>query len=1005
MKKADKEKQNNKRQERKDGTAKRFTSSKVFWICLIASFVLMELAASYQSKWSFNKASSQVYDVIDFVKNQYDRYDRFMESEQTSAQSELKSKIQELDRLLLSKGEPSNDELYSFAEGHSLSGAFILDSDLQALSKASVDGTKLDTWRDTITDMLGKTDYSTDIITDRVNYGLSTYDCSVLETTDNRVIFCFKEVAPEISQNSKESFVSLLKGSTLDMGGIAAIVDDQRIITSNDDELTGKSISDSPVISQLREAGIKDELTRIRVGGSVYYGRYVKYSDYYIYVFFTRSQIYTYHNVFTAYTCSLFVLFWSIIILLLGRNDKKRLAELNKQLNINNAIGRIFTAYYLIDLRTNEMQVLKGKTALIDPKKFNVSVDGIIAIITDKYVEEEYRESAKRFLDFSDIDRRIKENDFLDETVKCTNGSWYFCSIIPKKYAEDGSVAAIIMTIRDVTTQTNAQLDYQQKLIKANTDLTETVNVLKSLRNIYFTSVYADLTDNTYKCLFLAPWLKTAVPESGKFTTLRDTLINNTVIENDREMLSTVLDLDYIKNSLHKDKLSAVRQSYYADYRAIRDGETKWCRVTVVAVTQNEDGTPKNIWALLQDIGEEKSKEMAYQQQILDSAMEAKQANAAKTEFLRRISHDIRTPINGIMGMLNIADHYPDDLEKQAECRRKLKDASGFLFDLVNDVLDMSKMESGSIKFERVPFDLKKLLSEVFSMTETQAVEKDITVTYELEECQHWKLIGSPLHVRQILLNVTGNAVKYNRRGGTIKMRCRETAYENGRVQFKFTCSDTGIGMSEDFQQHMFEPFTQENDSARTQFSGSGLGLSIVKKLTEKMGGGIEVQSRKDEGTTFIVTLSFETAKELPSQANSAAELSIAGTKALLAEDNELNMEIAQFILENEGVTVVTAENGQQAVDIFSKSAIGEFDFIVTDIMMPVADGVTETKLIRAMDRSDAQTIPIIAMTANAFIDEIETYRQAGMNGHITKPVSRDSVVKTIYDCLHKNEQ
>ena len=373
------------------------------------------------------------------------------------------------------------------------------------------------------------------------------------------------------------------------------------------------------------------------------------------------------------------------------------------------------------------------------------------------------------------------------------------------------------------------------------------------------------------------------------------------------------------------------------------------------------------------------------------------------------MSHDIRTPINGIMGMLNIGDHFPEDMEKQAECREKIRGASSFLFELVNDVLDMSKMESGKIELEEVPFDLLDLLDEVVSMIEVQAMGHGLDFIYERHEEIHRQVIGSPVHLRQILMNIAGNAVKYNRENGSIRLAYQETAFDGANATFEFVCADTGKGMSKEFQEHMFEPFSQEENGARTTFGGSGLGLSIVQKLVEKMNGQISVVSEEGKGSTFTITLTLRV-DPLTESDSREPELktqrkSIKGIRILLAEDNELNMEIAEFVLQNEGTVVTKAWNGQEAVDIFRKSSPGEFDVILMDIMMPVMNGYEAAKMIRSLDREDAKVIPIIAMTANAFTEDRMRAKEAGMDEHIAKPVDGKLLVKVINELVKRDQR
>ena len=400
---------------------------------------------------------------------------------------------------------------------------------------------------------------------------------------------------------------------------------------------------------------------------------------------------------------------------------------------------------------------------------------------------------------------------------------------------------------------------------------------------------------------------------------------------------------------------------------------------------------------------QELEKEEKYKAELLIAAKKAEAANEAKTEFLQRMSHDIRTPINGICGMLDVADHYADDMEKQAECRAKIKEASHLLLELVNEVLDMSKLESDEVILEEIPFNLSRISREVLVVIEQIAAEQNIRIVWEKKEILHRDLIGSPGHVKRVMMNILSNAVRYNRANGQIYLSCREIPSEQpGMTTMEFVCQDTGIGMTEEFQQHIFEPFAQEDAGSRTKFAGTGLGMAISKNLVEKMGGTIDFESKEGVGTTFVIRVPFriDTDRDGRTETGEKTEVSIRGLHILLAEDNELNMEIAEFLLQNEGAVVTKAWNGQEAVEIFEKSGPGEFDVILMDIMMPVMNGYEAAKRIRSLDREDAQVIPIIAMTANAFAEDRMKAKEAGMNEHIAKPVDGKLLVKVIQELV-----
>ena len=397
---------------------------------------------------------------------------------------------------------------------------------------------------------------------------------------------------------------------------------------------------------------------------------------------------------------------------------------------------------------------------------------------------------------------------------------------------------------------------------------------------------------------------------------------------------------------------------------------------------------------------QEQEKDEKYKAELLRTAKKAEAANEAKTEFLQRMSHDIRTPINGICGMINVADYYADNMEKQTECRAKIKEASHLLLELINEVLDMSKMESDEVVLEEIPFNLNSISEEILGVIEHMAAEQNIRILWEEKEVTHWNLIGSPVHVKRILMNILSNAVKYNKENGYVYISCREIpSKQTAMTTLEFVCRDTGIGMAEAFQKRIFEPFAQEHAGSRTKFAGTGLGMPISKKLIEKMGGTITFESAEGIGTTFVIRVPFKIDLDADKreEQKDVSENSIKGLHILLAEDNELNMEIAEFVLQNEGADVTKAWNGQEAVELFRNSKPGEFNVILMDIMMPVMNGYEATKMIRSLDREDAKEIPIIAMTANAFTEDRIRAKEAGMNEHVAKPVDVELLVKVIH--------
>lgn len=392
--------------------------------------------------------------------------------------------------------------------------------------------------------------------------------------------------------------------------------------------------------------------------------------------------------------------------------------------------------------------------------------------------------------------------------------------------------------------------------------------------------------------------------------------------------------------------------------------------------------------------------ERDYGDKLAKAAREASSANSAKTEFLRRMSHDLRTPINGIRGMVEVGNANADDLQKQTECRSKIWTASGLLLDLANEALDMSRLESGQVDLNLVPTDMVALNREVCDILERQAEERLVTIICDQRTLDHPYARVSVTHLKRLLLNIAGNAVKYNRQGGYVRLTCREVEPVDGVPVYEYTIADNGIGMSEEFQQHLYEPFSREEQQVEGASSGTGLGASIAKQLVELMGGTMSFTSALGQGTTFTICLPFEKCKssEIPQAVRVDAGDSdvLQGLRVLLVEDNDLNAEIAQFTLDRAGAVVTHVKDGESAVETFAASAPHEYDVVLMDIMMPGIDGLEATRQIRALDREDAATTPIIAVSANAFADDRRLSRVAGMNAHLSKPVSSQELVEAL---------
>ena len=522
-------------------------------------------------------------------------------------------------------------------------------------------------------------------------------------------------------------------------------------------------------------------------------------------------------------------------------------------------------------------------------------------------------------------------------------------------------------------------------------------HIIRSVSSVFSICMLLDLKKNTWEMIKASERVRKMTGNETNNAKMMKYFCKNAVAQSEWQKFWDFVNPDTLAERLKgKDYINS----------QTRNEKGEWFNVMLVPQHHDAQGNVEAALFLSRNITDEKMREMDYQEKLEKSVEQAEQANVAKTDFLRRMSHDIRTPINGIRGMVDICRYYIGNPKKQEECLDKIMLSSTFLMELVNDVLDMNKLESGQIRLEEKPFSISEILKEVETVVGMAATEQGITLTVKKGEIDHENLLGSSLHVRQILQNITSNAVKYNRPNGKVILECRELLPENEKAVFEFVCTDNGIGMSPEFQEHAFEPFVQENSSARTSYTGTGLGLAIVKKLVDQMGGTIRFVSEPGKGTQFTLVIPFlpDDSIEMQTEQTQSADAvqGIENDKILLVEDYEINMEIARFVLENEGAQVQEAWNGKEAVDLFAASEPGEYDVILMDLMMPVMGGLEAAQCIRKLEREDAKTVPIIAMTANAFADDEERSLAAGMDAHISKPLDAEKLIQVISDICKK---
>ena len=530
-------------------------------------------------------------------------------------------------------------------------------------------------------------------------------------------------------------------------------------------------------------------------------------------------------------------------------------------------------------------------------------------------------------------------------------------------------------------------------LKKALDEATKRSEIISTIATLYVTIIHANVKERTYELLKGHDLVQKILGQKGKIDDVMERLPTAFAAMEGREKYREFLDFDTLAERLRNTNSVSI------EFMGVNGG---WRLSRFIVKSRDTQGNVVDVLYVVRDITEEKLRELMYQKQLKESMEDAQRANISKTAFLRRMSHDIRTPLNGIVGMIHIAQKHSNDVAKLQECRQKVLQSTDYLQKLINNVLDISKLESGSLMLEYKSFDLVELLSNNMTVVAMSAYENGVRFEggVEANTIRHRYLIGSPVHLSRVLMNLASNAIKYNHFHGTVNVHCEELSDDGNMAVFKFVCSDTGLGMSEEFQKHAFDVFAQEGKQSTTTFSGSGLGLSIVKDIIELMGGMIELESKENVGSTFTVTVPFKidhSVENNDSQKDSCSQsMELSGKRVLLVEDNAINMEIAHAILEEEHLNITEAKNGKEALEIFQNSKLSEYDVIIMDVMMPVMDGLEATKAIRMLEREDAKKIPIIAMTANAFEEDRKACLDAGMDEHIGKPIDIPLLKRTI---------
>ena len=643
-----------------------------------------------------------------------------------------------------------------------------------------------------------------------------------------------------------------------------------------------------------------------------------------------------------------------------------------------------YTIAFVLDLETDDYDIVFSQTTNHAQKNELARFTDYVARYADNFVVPEQRDTFCRELNYLTIGERLKAVDdyhYSFETVPNAAGLSHFQAHIVKEFDDYGHFA--FLGFRSVDEVVRQERFYQQKLEEANRELERQLDLITSALP---GGVKISNDDETYSFKYVseqfARMLGYDSPEE-----LRASCNDN---------ILGLAHPDDIETGV-ADALSQyeVQDHYETTYRVrCKDGSYKYVEDRGRKFTM-PDGTVEH-WNLFLDKNElmEKTIALATEQR----------ASQAKSDFLSRMSHDMRTPLNGIIGLFDICAKHPDDRELVDTSRDKAVVAANHLLSLINDTLELSKLENQDVALRRETFSVRELQHEIGTISRMRADEEDISIVFKDEgPLTYNHLVGSPLYVKQILINLIGNAVKYNRAGGSVECLAAEKAIDGDHIALRFTIRDTGIGMSREFLDEIFKPFVQADHGPRSTYMGSGLGMAIVKNLLDRMDGTIDIQSEEGVGTAVVVTLPFEIAPSAaPRPVVKPDRSCLKGARVLLAEDNELNREIATFFLTDAGVEVTEAADGQQAVTQYLKKPAGHFDAIVMDILMPEMDGYEATRTIRACGKADATSIPIIAMTAYAFDDDRLKSAEAGMDMHLAKPMDSDTLLDAVASFINR---
>lgn len=688
-----------------------------------------------------------------------------------------------------------------------------------------------------------------------------------------------------------------------------------------------------------------------------------------------------------------------------GKNNELKVSfdKINRDKHVLDKLCTDYTAVYHVELNSGEFETLKimrssnADEVMRKAEKGMKDFDEYSQYYAQHYLAEEDRTEFIKWISCANLKAELHHTDRVAYNYKSVPGTYgkQFFSVQVINIYEDAQKMYVLMGFRYIDEIIEKEKEIQKRLQDALDELQLNNEIISAISKNYCYIARIDLQKDFFEEISNDEEMHRLTGNSGCASEKLRKDCEMQVAPEYRAYLYPFLDTSTLKERLQNEEYVST------EYRMC-DGS--WHRLRFIVKKRDEAGNVTHVLCTVREISDSKRRE----EDLLFAADAAKRESEMKTRFLATMSHDIRTPLNGIIGLVNLAEQHAEDTKMLKEIRDKMMKSLKYLVSLVNDVLDMNKIQSGDFKSKEIIFDGADMMRKILRIYDQKAVEKGIRLEVDWEKCsvRYPILLGNPVYFGRILASIMDNAIKFSSVDSTITVWGREDILENDQAVLTIWCKDQGIGMSEEFIEHAFDMFAQEKESSRSQYEGTGLGLTIAKALADKMGGTIEFQSKQGVGTTAIIKIPFKLGpQDISSKTTNYDNVSVEGMQVLVVDDNELNVEIAKCMLENSGMKVTCAADGQEAVELFEKSEPGYYGAIFMDVMMPRMDGLEATKTIRNMKRSDAWNVPIIAISANAFIEDILNSKQAGMNAHLAKPLDVNKLLEALKKCLAENSE